>query len=124
MEITQVFNEINSFPDWALDEMLLKLLCNKRIDISKVLTLYVKSLEEENGDKLNKLMEAEQCVIGCLSHGKNSKQGKDNIQRSLYLLNKSNRYQMQTLNEKLHYNEEAGKSLSWYEMNKSRELEA
>lgn len=47
---------------------------------------------------------------------------KNVIQRSLYLLNNSKRFQIEKLNKKFAYDEKEAKKLSWYERDKNKEL--
>lgn len=102
-------------PNEVIEYVILKMLCEKRIDFHNVSKLYIKSLEYDKKDLENQLTEAEACIFDGLKHARSSKRGQANIQRSLYLINQLNKHFPQKLKEKYHYDETVGKSLSWYE---------
>jgi hypothetical protein len=107
------------------------MLNTEKVNFKDLSETYVKYLETRKKDLLYQLMEAEICVSEHLidvkhetkggRRPKGHKEDKDNhIQRSLYLLNKSNRFNTKHLNEYFNYNEEKAKELSWYEREKER----
>jgi len=115
-----LIDELSNRTKWELEFGLLTLLKNRKIDYKSISEMYVKALEEWNKDEKNKLIDAMECVLDQMIY---HKQKDDSvIQRCLYLLNKSNSFQMEKLNKKYNYNEEEGRKLSWYEKNKNREL--
>lgn len=120
MNALELLNELLKKSEEEVDFALLSLLLKKKIDFVKLSTLYTKSLEEINEDKLNQLIEAETCVSMCFHSKLGGKKPLDQIltQRCLYLLNKSRRFNMSRLNEKFAYNESEGRDASWYELNK------
>lgn len=121
-----VFGLLDELTNRSKEEIqygLLYLLIKKKVKYVDLSNAYVKSLELENEDKLNKLIEAETCVLSAFHHKMGGKKPDDNkaTQRALYLLNKSNRFNLNTLNEKYNYDEQLGKEMSWYERNKENE---
>jgi hypothetical protein len=100
------------------------LLLEKKVSFKELSESYVEALEVDNTDKLKQLIEAETCVLENIvcSNKPKDKTHQNAIQRSLYLLNKSKRFQMNKLNEKFGYDEEKAKKLSWYERDKNNEL--
>lgn len=120
MNAFELLDELLEKSEEEVDFALLSLLLKKKIDFVKLSTLYTKSLEEINEDKLNQLIEAETCVSMCFHSKLGGKKPLDQrlTQRCLYLLNKSRRFNMGRLNEKFAYNESEGRDASWYELNK------
>ena len=80
----------------------------------------MKSLEHDKSDLENQLTEAESCIFDGLTYTRKSERGQENIQRSLYLINQLKKHYPQKLNEKYHYDETVGKSLSCYEARKNK----
>ena len=108
----------------TLDTFSFCFYARKKYRLKNLSESYVEALEVDNTDKLKQLIEAETCVlenIVCSNKPKNQTH-QNAIQRSLYLLNKSNRFQMKDLNKKFGYDEEEAKKLSWYERDKNNEL--
>ena len=122
MGIDKLIDILKQLPPAFLNDVLLTLLRDKCIDFRKVSELYVKSLESDNSDLENQLTEAEACIFDGLTYTHKSKQGQANIQRSLYLINQLNKHYPQKLNEKYHYDETVGKSLSCYEARKKQKV--
>ena len=114
-------NELLTRSNIELEYSLLTLLVERKIDFVTLSNQYTKALERWHDDDLNKLIEAEQCVLESFSYSKNPKvnDNKKHIKRCLYLLNKSNRYMLNKLNDKYSYNEEDAKQYSVYERNKN-----
>lgn len=129
MNTFELFDELLKKSDIEIDYVLLCLLRKKKIDFIRLSNLYTQYLEESFDDCLNQLVEAETCVMESffdkkfVSDSPNELKGDklsnyQHTQRSLYLLNKSKRFNMDSLNNKFRYNEDIGKQMSWYERNK------
>lgn len=115
MTTIDLLTELCKKSNVEIEFVLLNLMANEKLDFIRLNNAYVQYLNDSKNDEMNKLIEAETCVMSQLIYGK-----KDNNtnQRCLYLLNQSKRFQMDSLNEKFDYNESIGKDLSWYEKNK------
>lgn len=124
LEFNDVFHKIKKWKSENVKYLFFLLLCEKKVSFKELSESYVEALEVDNTDKIEQLIEAESCVLENLIHANKSKSKthQNAIQRSLYLLNKSKRFQMKDLNEKFGYNEEQAKELSWYERNKNNKL--
>lgn len=123
-EFKDVYHKIKEWKTDNIRYLFFLLLCEKKVSFKELSESYVEALEFDNTDKLKQLIEAETCVlenIVCSNKPKNQTH-KNAIQRSLYLLNKSKRFQMEDLNERFGYDEEEAKKLSWYERDKNNEL--
>ena len=127
--IKRVLNELSKLNTREIQIVFFQMLSTEQVNFKDLSETYVEYLETQKKDLLYQLMEAEICVSEHLidkkyeSKGgrkpKGYKEDKDNhIQRSLYLLNKSNRFNLKHLNEHFNYNEEKAKELSWYEREK------
>ena len=102
---------------------LVALMISNKIDFVNVSNSYVQFLKQMNEDNSNKNIEANSSMMGILTFMRNKKkfsEAEDRaIQRCLYILNKSNSFNMQILNKDLHYiSDEKAKEFSWYEKNK------
>ena len=126
--VKTILEQLSKVGSIEVQMIFYRMLQDKKVDFNTLSKAYVEYLEEENNDKFNKLHEAELCVTEHLidikhSKGRKSKEDKEqrdkHIQRSLYLLNKSNRFNMSSLNEHFNYNENEAKKLSWYEREKN-----
>lgn len=123
-EFKDVYHKIKEWKTDNIRYLFFLLLCEKKVSFKELSESYVEALEVDNTDKLKQLIEAETCVLEniiCSNKPKNQTH-QNAIQRSLYLLNKSKRFQMQDLNKKFGYDEEKAKKLSWYERDKNNEL--
>ena len=123
-EFKDVYHKIKEWKPETIRHLFFLLLCEKKVSFKELSESYVEALEVDNTDKLNQLIEAETCVlqnIVCSNKPKNQTH-KHAIQRSLYLLNNSKRFQMEKLNKKFAYDEKEAKKLSWYERDKNNEL--
>lgn len=129
MNTFELIDELLKKSDIEINAALLSLLKKKKIDFIRLSNLYTLYLEESFDDCLNKLIEAETCVLESfmdkkfVSDNPNELKGDklsnyQHTQRSLYLLNQCKRFNMESLNSKFHYNEDIGKQMSWYERNK------
>ena len=123
-EFKDVYHKIKEWKPETIKQLFFLLLCEKKVSFKELSESYVEALEFDNTDKLKQLIEAETCVLENIvcSNKPKDKTHKNTIQRSLYLLNKSNRFQMEKLNEKFAYDEKEAKKLSWYERDKNNEL--
>lgn len=110
-----LLNELSKKTDVEIEFVLKSLMASKKIDFLRLNNAYVQYLNETKEDQLNKLIEAETCVMSSLIR---KKKDNNHIQRCLYLLNQSRRFQMDNLNEKYNYDEAVGKEMSWYEKNR------
>jgi hypothetical protein len=133
-----IIEELSKQPKDEIEYAIYTLLLRKVIDYPTISKLYVNALEKINQDNVNFIVEGETCILEHLINleygekGKKKKRKfdyeqfseniKKTIQRSLYFLNRFKRFNMGTINEKFHYNEEEAKKLSWYERNKEYEL--
>lgn len=124
-EFKDVFHKIKEWKTDNIRYLFFLLLCEKKVSFKELSESYVEALEVDNTDKLKQLIEAETCVLeNIVCSNKPKKQTHQNaIQRSLYLLNQSKRFQMKDLNEKFGYDEKEAKKLSWYERDKNKEQE-
>lgn len=122
MDLEKLIEIFRQLSNEFIEYIIFKLLCEKRIDFHRVSELYVKSLEHDKSDLENQLTEAEACIFDGLTYTHKSKRGQANIQRSLYLINQLNKHYPQKLNEKYHYDETVGKSLSCYEARKKQKV--
>lgn len=120
----ELIEELLNKPKEEIKYALLALMLKGKIDFLDLNATYIRCLNLENEDKLNKLIEAETCVLESFHHKKGTKKDYDikHTQRCLYLLNKSKRFQLNDLNEKYGYNEEEAKQYSFYERNKEIRL--
>ena len=120
LEVKRLIKQLLDKPTGLINMALVELLLNDKIDFITVSNAYTTALNNIKEDSLNQLIEAETCVsLSCFSKiGGKRDADKTHTQRCLYLLNRSNRFQMRHLNEKYGYNEEEGKKASWYERNK------
>lgn len=125
LELKDVYHKIKRWKPENVKYLFFLLLCEKKVSFKELSESYVEALDVDNTDKLKRLCEAEMCVMENLQHTSKSKKSathQNAIQRSLYLLNNSKRFQMEMLNKKFGYDEEQAKKLSWYERDKNEEL--
>lgn len=127
-EAKKLFKELRP----ELKELLIyDLLYSKDIDYTQISNMYVKTLEAEREDKNAMINEAGCCILEHIidheltPNGRRKKkelvfseEQKKHIQRSLYFLNQTKMFNMETTNETFGYNEEEAKKLSWYERQK------
>ena len=108
--------------DKAEVEMALSLLMQAgKINFLSVQQAYVRYLEALKEQNLCHAIEAETCVLESLLYDNiptKDKQTEISVQRRLYLLNKSKRFQMQRLNEKFKYDEARAKGYNHEEETK------
>ena len=129
-----IIEELSKQPKDEINYSIYILLLRKVIDYPTISKLYVNTLEKINQDSTNFIVEGETCILEHLinleygekgkkkrnfDYGRFGETLKNTIQRSLCFLNRFKRFNnMDSLNEKFHYNEEEAKKLSWYESNK------
>ena len=119
----QLMEQLMKKPHEEVEYVILHLMLNKnknnRISSHKILDLYMKSIEIENEDKTDRLMESNSCILDLLlNFRKETKDNSKSIHRALHNLNESRQFNMKNLNEKYGYDREKDKSLSWYEREK------
>lgn len=114
----EIKSEIKKLDSDVRLSLILSLLKDKIISFKDISESYVKALENENDDRLMQLMESESCILEHMINAqyRTKKDEKEKTyQRSLYLLNKSNRFNMEEMNEHFEYDEDKAKELSCYE---------
>lgn len=118
--IFELIEDLSKYDSKEIEFALECLMLSQKIDFIRLNNAYVRSLEKIKEDNLNKLIEAETCVLGSFIYKKGNKKEEDHkhTQRCLYLLNESKRFNMHSLNEKYSYDKEFGKEMSWYEREK------
>jgi hypothetical protein len=121
---------VKELPTELRDALIYDLLCSKDIDYTKISKLYVQSLEAEREDKKALINEAGCCIMEQLMDQRYTPKGRKKKEltltadqrkhalRSLYFLNQTRQFNMETTNELFDYNEEEAKKLSWYEREK------
>ena len=97
------------------------LMTEGKLDFKTLSEAHVVYLESQMKDYNDKLIEAGSTIFDSLVYDRFDKKQatKNSIQRRLYFLNQSGRFNMGELNAKYEYDEEEGRRLSWYERNKS-----
>lgn len=120
-ELSELTNKIKHLKPEDRNHIVFQLMKEKYISFLELSNIYTKCLELENEDRLNNLREAETCTLEYVVYDR--KPAKDKVKRktqlrSLYLLNKSNRYNMELLNEQLKYNENVAKKYAFYKNTK------
>ena len=120
MDTLELLNELSKKDKEEIQYALLTLMTSRKIDFITLNNAYVSFLERTKEDSLNQLVEAETCVLESLIYKNNKNEStKNSIQRRLFLLNQSKRFNMAEMNKKLQYDENMGKELSWYYRNKN-----
>ena len=105
---------------------LLTLMLEDKIDFVDLNKAYIEYLKEKDDDKENMLIECDTCLMDMMFLARNKKKhskldsiDKNIIQRALYRINQSNRFNTKFLNEEFEYvGDDEAKKLSWYERNK------
>ena len=114
----EIKSEIKKLTPEVKQSLILSLLKDKIISFKDISEAYVKALENENDDKLMLLMESESCILEHMINAqyRTKKDEKEKTyQRSLYFLNKSNRFNMEEINKHFDYDENKAKEFSCYE---------
>ena len=125
MDTFSLMDELSKKPKEEIQLVLLTLMLSDKIDFIDLNKSYIEYLKDIRTDQENLLSEADTCLMDMMFvAGKKKKRSKieDNIiQRGLYRLNQSNRFNTDYINEKIGYiGDEKAKELSWYERNKSK----
>lgn len=119
----EIIEELSKRNKQDIQYALLKLMIKNKVDFIDLNIAYVKMLNQIRKDQLNLFHEAASCVLESFTYkkGNNTKYNTAHTNRCLYLLNKSNMFNMQEYNKKYQYKEELGKKMSVYERNKNKE---
>ncbi len=121
METFELLNELSKKPKDEIEYCIKVLMMAEKLDFLTINKAYTEYLEYLKEDRLNQLVEAETCAfLGLVYFKKDKKKDNKVIQRILYMLNQSRRLMADKINEQYNYDEELGKSQSWYENNKRR----
>lgn len=127
MSTLELLDELCNKPKEEIQLAIIKLLIQNKLDFIDVSNAYTMYLETVKEDQLNKLIEAETCILESFlykkvkSKDKDKSKGKSNwkhTQRCLYNLVQSKRFKLDDYKNDYNYDEELAKSFSWYERNK------
>ncbi len=112
MNTFELLEQLSKKPKNEVEYGLLVLMMQGKIDFLSVQQAYVQYLEQLKERNLCQQIEAETCVMESLMYSRKPKNEQEEIsvQRRLYLLNQSKRFQMNRLNEKFNYDEERAKT--------------
>lgn len=118
----QLMEQLMKKPHEEVELVILQLMLNKdeknRLSSHTILDLYMKSLEIQNEDKWNQLVESNTSILELLLNVRTENKGNTKaIHRALYNLNSAGVFNMKSLNDKYRYDEEKDKELSWYYRN-------
>lgn len=125
MNIFELKEEFSKKSPEEIQILLQVLLIEEKFSFTDLTKAYVAYLEYTKNDSLNKLIEAETCVLESFLYNKgdDDEASHKSALRALYLLNKSKRFNgLDKWNKKYGYNEEEAKELSWYEQNKNNNM--
>lgn len=115
LTVFDLLEELSERTQWEINYGILLLLIQGKIDYKTVSERYVDYLEHKNDDFLEKLIDCETCILeGFHNTTHDNEKNRPHINRSLYILNQSKRFQMNKLNEKYNYNEDEAKECSSY----------
>ena len=123
MNTFDLIEELSKKSKEEIQFALLTLMLNGKIDFIDLNKSYIDYLKDIRNDQENLLAESDTCLMDMLFvAGKKKKRSKidDNIiQRSLYRINQSNRFNTDHINKQIGYiGDEKAKEFSWYERNK------
>lgn len=129
MDIFQIIDELLKKSNEEIDYAILSLMINKKLDSHRVFDLYMQSIEFDNDDLKDRLIESNTSILDLLVNLKEPKSKKGSIKqltynaihRALYNLNISKQFNMNKMNEKYGYNEDEDKKLSWYWRERNKE---
>ena len=112
MNTLELLEQLSKKPKNEIEYGLLVLMMQGKIDFLSVQQAYVQYLEQLKERNLCEKIEAETCVMESLMYSRKPKNEQEEIsvQRRLYLLNQSKRFQMNKLNEKFNYDEQRAKT--------------
>src|SRR5574344_1190195 len=123
MNTFELINELSEKPTEEIKYALLSLMIKEKIDFLDLNSSYINYLEVKKDDNENMLIESDTCIMQMMFLAEKKKKlseiENDAVQRGLYRLNQSKKFNTKFLNEKFHYiGDEEAKKLSWYEQNK------
>ena len=123
MNTFELIEELSKKPRDEIKYALVALMVDGKLDFVDLNASYVNYLEFKKDDNENLLIESDTCIMQMMllaESGKKLSEIENNaVQRGLYRLNQSKRFNTKSLNEKLHYiGDDKAKELSWYERNK------
>lgn len=112
MNTFELLEQLSKKPKNEIEYGLLMLMMQGKIYFLSVQQAYVQYLEQLKERNLCEKIEAETCVMESLMYSRKPKNEQEEIsvQRRLYLLNQSKRFQMNKLNKKFNYDEERAKT--------------
>ena len=112
MNTFELLEQLSKKPKHEIRYGLLVLMMQGKINFLDVQQAYVQYLEQLKERNLCEKIEAETCVMESLMYSRKpkSEQEEISVQRRLYLLNQSKRFQMNRLNKKFNYDEERAKT--------------
>lgn len=113
MTTFELLKELSTKSKEEVETCLSILMQAGKIDFLRLQGAYVKYLEEKKEENLNKLIEAETCILESFLYDEipvSNKEAEISAQRRLYFLNQGRRFQMKSLNEKFGYDEERAKT--------------
>ncbi len=112
MNTFELLEQLSKKPKNEIEYGLLVLMMQGKIDFLSVQQAYVQYLEKLKERNLCQQIEAETCVMESLMYSRKPKNEQEEIsvQRRLYLLNQSKRFQMNRFNAKFNYDEERAKT--------------
>lgn len=105
-ELSELTNKLKHLNPEDRNHIVFQLMKEKYISFLELSNIYTKCLELENKNMFNNLREAEICALMYASYDKKPAKSKlkRRIQlRTLFMLNQSERYNMEKLNEQLEY---------------------
>ena len=120
MGIIDLFNKLCNFSKEELEFALTLLMKSGKIDFISVNNAYVAYLKDKTDDENLKISDTNACLMSFLlgvSKKKNIKQDSNEwreIQRALYILNKSEQFEMSELNRHFGYDEKVAAPYSYY----------
>lgn len=115
MTTFELIKQLANKPEKEIEYSLFALMITGKINFLSVQQAYIEYLERLKDTNLRQQIEAETCVMESLIYDKvqtKDEQAEVSLQRRLYLLNQSRRFQMHNLNKKFGYDEERAKSYS------------
>ena len=116
-EISELTNKLKQLKLEDRNHIVFQLMKEKYISFIELSNIYTKCLELENKNMLNNLREAEICALMYASYDKKPAKSKlkRRIQlRTLFMLNQSERFNMEKLNERLEYDEIMANPLAFF----------
>lgn len=119
----ELLEELSKKSKAELEWALVSLMTQEKIDFINVQGAYVQYLEILKEKNLSCIVEAETCILESLVYDKiptKDTSVEKSVQRRLYFLNKSRRFNTNKLNEKFKYDEERAKTYNHEEDNPVR----